>query len=187
MLVVNSEGMNVKQRNTFSIGWMIALSSWGLIFLTLVWGYIVFRFRATSWMNDSVTVRVQEVAIINTSIMMLSSLALSRGIKLYASRIWVWISFALGIGFLFGQMYLWKLILAEGLHWQTSIAGSFFFLLTGFHFLHVAGGLISLFILCLCLHQWQAKASSLIFGIKYFWDFLLIVWLILFVLIFIVK
>ena len=179
--------IEVRERNTFSIGLMIALSSWAMIFLTLAWGYVVFRMRSSSWLGDFITPSARLLAVVNTLVMAASSWSLSLAFKktVLEKERWAWSAFALGLVFLAGQFELWKMMLMVGLHWQTSIAGSFFFLLTGFHALHIVGGLAAVLTLSLRFKQWQGSLIST--GIKYFWDFLLFVWLAMFAMIFIIQ
>ena len=177
----------VYQRNTFSMGLMIALSSWALVFFTLVWGYMVYRLRSESWMGNQVTVQAVLVAALNTVVIAVSTWTLFKAFKdnVVHPKRWVWGTFVLGLMFLMGQLCLWQMVLCTGLHWKTSIAGSFFFLLTGFHALHIAGALVAVLMLGLRFDEWQGSTLSI--GIKHFWDFLLIVWMIMFVLIFIIQ
>jgi heme/copper-type cytochrome/quinol oxidase subunit 3 len=185
MPLVTANAIDTKKSSTFSIGILIALSSWALVFVTLIWGYVVFRLRAVSWPHDHMTAQVQGLAILNTIIVGLSTLCLTMGLKKSNRVVWLWAAFGLGVTFLVGQVLLWKLILVEGHSWQSSIAGSFFFLLTGFHFLHIAGALPVLLFLCLSSNPLQR--TSLIRSIKYFWDLLFYLWIVLYVLIFIIK
>ncbi len=184
---LSTSAPDLRQRTTFSIGVMIALSSWALIFFTLVWGYMVYRLRATAWLGNYLTVPVKVVADLNTVIIVLSSVCLMIAFKKHIHKpiAWVWNALGLGVIFLIGQFYLWHLVMATGLHWQSSIAGSFFFVLTGFHAVHIIGALVALAIMGIKFDQWQGTSISL--GVKYFWDFLCIVWLIMFMLIFIVQ
>ncbi|MBL8013717.1 MAG: cytochrome c oxidase subunit 3 [Candidatus Omnitrophica bacterium] len=187
MLSSSLDAAELRQRNTFSIGVMIALSSWALIFMTLLWGYVAFRLRAVVWWQGALTPSAQTIGIINTLIIAASSWCLSRLRSEHVRRAgqWAWAAFLLGVCFLAGQSILWQQLLQHGLHWQKSAAGGMFFLLTGFHALHIVGGLIAIFLLCLRHVQWQGTFKMA--GIKYFWDFLLAVWLVMFVLIFIVQ
>ncbi len=176
--------MVIKERNTFSIGLLIAISSWALIFFTLVWGYVVYRLKSPAWLGDYLTFHTKNIAIINTLLISVSSWSLSVAYK-KKNPVGAWSAFIMGMMFLGGQLYLWQVLMNQGLHWKSSIAGSFFFLLTGFHALHMLGALGAVLILCIRFGQWQGSLTSL--GIKYFWDFLLVVWLVLFGLIFIIQ
>lgn len=179
--------MDVRERNTFSIGLLIGLSSWTLIFITLVWGYVVYRLRSAQWMGEFINFQIIGLAVFNTIVLLVSSWALSKAFKQNAVRpqFFLWAAFAFGCVFLTGQVCLWQLSLANGLHWSDSIAGSFFYLLTGFHALHIVGALVAVFLLCLKYQKWQR--SMIATGIKNFWDFLLVVWLVMFLLIFIIQ
>lgn len=175
------------ERNTFSVGLIIALASWALMFVTLAWGYLVYRMRSSVWISEYLTPQITALAVINTAVIVVSSFALSRAFKTSGTKalVWAWGSFVWGIFFLVGQFKLWHLVMAQGLNWKSSHAGSFFFLLTGFHAVHAVGGLGALLVLCLKFSAWKgAMAAS---GIRYFWDFLYIVWVCLFVMIFIIR
>lgn len=174
----------LKTQNTFSIGMLVALSSWGLIFVTLIWGYMAYRLRAASWLGDYLSMQVVAVAIANTLVMAVSSWFLSESFK-RKNVILAWTALGLGIVFLLGQGYLWQTIMAQGLDWKKSVAGSFFFLLTGFHFIHILGALPALFVLCLKFDELSALTTGR--GIRLFWDFLFFVWAVMFVVIFIIK
>ena len=186
-MTAQASSFDLKERNTFSVGFLIALSSWTLIFFTLIWGYAVYRLRSTVWLEAYITPKVLTLAVVNTAILALSSLALRSAFKQKESggEKFLWSGFSLGILFLFGQLKLWQSLLVNGLRWDGNIAGSFMFLLTGFHALHVIGGLIALAVLCA---RFPALSQSFFAsGAKRFWDFLLVIWLVMFALIFILK
>jgi cytochrome c oxidase subunit 3 len=44
--------------------------------------------------------------------------------------------------FLVGQYFVWRQLVGAGVYLATTIHSSFFYLLTGLHALHLAGGLI---------------------------------------------
>jgi len=51
---------------------------------------------------------------------------------------------ALGIGFLVGQITVWQFLRGQGVYMSYDITGSMFYLMTGLHAIHLAGGLIAL-------------------------------------------
>ena len=57
---------------------------------------------------------------------------------------WLGISLVLGAGFLTGQLVAWKELYEQGVYFQSNPSSHFYFLLTGLHGLHLAGGLIAL-------------------------------------------
>lgn len=163
-------------RNTFSVGITIALASWAMVFITLLWGYVVFRVRSGSWMEEYLTRDVLALAVVNTIVLFLSSLCL-RQKKIIQSII-------LGFVFLLGQWSMWHITFSNGLHWQGQRAGSFFYLLSGFHAIHIMAGLVALIVYQVRQHK---LLSTTALGIRYFWDFLMVIWLLMFLLIFIVR
>ncbi len=165
------------KKNTFSLGITIALASWTMVFITLLWGYVVMRMRVGVWLGPFMSPEILTAAVLNTLILGLSSYLLRRE-KLFLSVL-------SGMAFLAGQVCVWKMAFRQGLHWQENMAGGFFYLLSGFHALHILGGLIALTVL------WARypvlKGTSTALGIRYFWDFLMIVWAAMFILMFIVR
>jgi cytochrome c oxidase subunit 3 len=61
-----------------------------------------------------------------------------------ASLPWIGVTFILGGGFLLGQFLAWQQFHAQGLFLASNPSSSFFFLLTGAHAVHLAGGIIAL-------------------------------------------
>lgn len=172
----------------WSVGMLIALSSWGSMFLTLAWAYVAFRLRHGDVFDAVLTGPMIALGWFNTTILSMSSLLLHWAFKeeyRKKSRSWMMMVMGLALIFIAGQWLLWQQGLASGWHWQRSQSGSFFFLLTGCHVLHVLGACIALTVLFFNWDQWYGTTKS--WGIKIFWDFLLVMWLIFFVLIFIFK
>jgi cytochrome c oxidase subunit 3 len=70
-----------------------------------------------------------------------------------ASLPWLGVTFILGGGFLLGQFVAWQQLHAQGVFLASNPSSSFFFLLTGAHAIHLAGGVIAL--------SWAGIASLL--------------------------
>mgnify|MGYP001156477081 FL=1 len=95
-------------------------------------------------------------------------------------RKWFIISFVLGVIFVVGQGYeYYELIVHEGLTIQSSGYGSMFFLTTGFHGLHVIGGLIA-FLLVLgrtyAAKRFTHQQATSAIVVSYYWHFVDVVW-----------
>src|SRR5256712_9655295 len=56
-------------------------------------------------------------------------------------RIWLVVTTLLGLAFLAGQLLAWRQLVATGIYLATNPHSSFFYLLTGAHGLHLAGGI----------------------------------------------
>ncbi|MFB3917676.1 MAG: heme-copper oxidase subunit III [Terriglobales bacterium] len=57
---------------------------------------------------------------------------------------WLWITLVLGFGFLAGQALAWSALVHRGLLISSNPSSSFFYVLTGTHAAHLAGGIIAL-------------------------------------------
>jgi cytochrome c oxidase subunit 3 len=84
---------------------------------------------------------------LNTAVLVVSSLTLEsarrrlRGWDLQGSERYVWTTGLLGLGFVLGQIGAWQQLAAQGVFLATNPSSSFFYLLTGVHIVHLAGGL----------------------------------------------
>jgi heme/copper-type cytochrome/quinol oxidase subunit 3/gas vesicle protein len=102
-------------------------------------------------------------AAINTTVLVLSSVTCQFGvfaaerfqnkrqgsllqINLWGMREWFALTFLMGAFFIAGQIYEYAALVSEGLTLSSNAYGSVFYLATGFHGLHVTGGLIAFLI-----------------------------------------
>jgi cytochrome c oxidase subunit 3 len=133
----------------------------------------------------------------NTIVLVASSITCQMGVfaaergEVRKLRIWYFISFLMGLYFVLGQAYSYhELISKEGLTLSSSAYGSVFYLTTGFHGLHVTGGLIAfLFLLgrTYVAKRWTHEMATSAIAVSYYWHFVDVVWIGLFSVIFIIK
>lgn len=91
----------------------------------------------------------------------------------------------LTLGFLAGQLFVWKQLNDAGYLVTTSAATSFFYLFTAVHGLHVLGGLVAWLRAVLRLRR-GADAARVLLGVELcatYWHYLLAVWVGLYALI----
>ena len=107
----------------------------------------------------------------------------------YGLRRWFLITFVLGLIFVLGQANEYRSLVNEGTTISSSGYGSVFYLTTGFHGLHVIGGLIA-FIFMLARSTMgrftPAQATSAIV-VSYYWHFVDVVWIGLFATIYLIR
>lgn len=89
----------------------------------------------------------------------------------------------LGIGFLVGQVLAWGELVANNVYFVGNPSGSFVYVLSGLHGLHIIGGVVFLVITLMAAFRFQvhSKNLSLIEMCTTFWHFLDALWLYLFV------
>jgi cytochrome c oxidase subunit 3 len=80
----------------------------------------------------------------------------------------------LGAAFLASQLTAWRSLVHAGVYMTHNPYSSFFYLFTGLHAAHLAGGLIALFVIL------GRKRRELIDAACYYWHFLGLLWIALF-------
>jgi cytochrome c oxidase subunit 3 len=105
-------------------------------------------------------------------------------------RRWFTITFLMGAFFIGGQVAEYSKLVSEGLTLSSSAYGSAFYLTTGFHGLHVTGGLIAFLYVLGRTYAGKSftheKATSAIV-VSYYWHFVDVVWIGLFATIYLIK
>ena len=89
----------------------------------------------------------------------------------------------LGIAFLVGQVMGWGQLVESNVYFVGNPSGSFVYVLSGLHGLHIAGGVVILIITLVATYRFQvhSKNLNLIEMCTTFWHFLDALWLYLFV------
>jgi cytochrome c oxidase subunit III len=104
-------------------------------------------------------------------------------------REWFILTFLMGSVFIAGQTYEYTQLTHEGLTLQTNY-GSVFYLTTGFHFMHVSGGLLAfLFVLgrTYVARRFTHNQATTAIVVSYYWHFVDIVWIGLFSTIYLIR
>lgn len=172
-------------------GMTVFLLSESLIFLSFFLTYIVLRLTVTDWLPPGISgPETSMFVIINTVILLSSSVviqlaerALSRH-HLGKFRL-LWLTTALmGSYFLVGQGIEWN-HLDFGL--QTGLVGAMFYILTGFHGLHVLSGVILQIVMLVrsFIHHNYDNGHFGVSATTLFWHFVDGIWVVLFSLLYI--
>jgi cytochrome c oxidase subunit 3 len=127
-----------------------------------------------------------------TVILVLSSVTCQLGVfaaekgDVFALRRWFTITFVMGLIFVLGQVNEYRNLVHEGIALNKDGYGSMFYLTTGFHGLHVTGGLIAFIVYMIRTTMGRftpAQATSAIV-VSYYWHFVDIVWIALYAMIY---
>ena len=172
-------------------GFTVFLLSESIIFLSFIFTYVVLRLtHSRDWLPPSVSgPELSTFVIINTVVLLSSSFviqpaenALKRG-RLKKFRLLWLMTICMGTYFLISQGIEWSK-LDFGL--STGLVGSTFYILTGFHGLHVLTGVI-LQIIMLVRSFIRGNYNNAHFGASIttlFWHFVDVMWVFLFSLIY---
>ncbi len=106
-------------------------------------------------------------------------------------REWFTLTFVMGAVFISGQVYEYaQLVQNEGLSLSSDPYGSIFYLATGFHGLHVTGGLLA-FVLVLgrtfMARRFTHEQATSAIVVSYYWHFVDVVWIALFLTIYVIQ
>ncbi|MBM9505439.1 aa3-type cytochrome oxidase subunit III [Actinacidiphila acididurans] len=189
---------SVNRPNLTSVGTIIWLSSELMFFAALFAMYFTLRSVTGEafWKAHAHSLNVPFSAT-NTTILVLSSFTCQMGVfaaergDVKKLRSWFIVTFVMGAIFIGGQIFEYtNLVKKDGISLSSDPYGSVFYLTTGFHGLHVTGGLIA-FLLVLgrtyaakrFTHQ-QATAAIVV---SYYWHFVDVVWIGLFATIYLIK
>jgi cytochrome c oxidase subunit III len=126
--------------------------------------------------------------LLASSLTMVLALAASRRGEIKSFRNWLIATIFLGLGFLGGQVYEFNHLYHEGLTLSSSLFGTTFFVLTGFHGTHVALGVIWLLAALIKVLKTPGSPENAmdveIAGL--YWHFVDLVWVAIFVLIYLI-
>lgn len=109
--------------------------------------------------------------------------ALERGEAARGARALRW-GGLLGLGFLGGQVSAWWWLVSSGVGLATSPGASYFYVLSGAHLLHVAGGLVLWGRVLQGVGNKLRGEGPLLWALRLYWHFLAGLWVFLFALLF---
>ncbi|HEX6498450.1 MAG TPA: heme-copper oxidase subunit III [Micromonosporaceae bacterium] len=181
--------------NMVSVGTIVWLSSELMFFAALFAMY--FSIRAADyglWKEHTPSLHLGYAAVF-TTILVLSSVTCQLGVfaaergKVHRLRVWFTITFVMGLIFLLGQANEYRNLVHEGVKINADGYGSVFYLTTGFHGLHVTGGLIAfiLYMIRTTLGRFTPAQATSAIVVSYYWHFVDVVWVALFSMIYLLR
>ncbi|MBD2137896.1 heme-copper oxidase subunit III [Anabaena sp. FACHB-1237] len=174
-------------------GIYVFLVAEGMIFMGLFGAYLTFRSTLPVWPPEGSPELELLLPIINTSVLIASSFVMHNADTAIKKndekgmRFWLALTAIMGAIFLCGQVYEY-LHLEFGL--TTNLFASAFYVLTGFHGLHVTIGVLAILAVL-----WRSRtpghySSNKRFGIEaaeIYWHFVDVIWVILFGLLYLLR
>ncbi|MFN2388631.1 MAG: heme-copper oxidase subunit III [Actinomycetota bacterium] len=176
------------------LGMLLFVCSEVMFFGGLFAAYFALRALEVSWPPEGTPRLSFGLPALFSALLVASSLTMhvAVGARLRGDRVWArWLglTIALGTVFLGGQVWEYAELGREGFGLSSNAYGSLFFTMTGFHGLHVLGGLALLSLLLVRSlagsdrvgHPGFAEACG------YYWHFVDAVWVLLFVTLYVVR
>ena len=190
-----------------AVGTIVWLASELMFFAGLFAMYFTIRSVSPDlWAENTVHLNVP-FATVNTLVLVISSVWCQLGVfraergqpartgsllqvKAWGMREWYVLTYIFGAIFISGQVLEYARLVRDGVTISSDAYGSVFYLTTGFHGLHVTGGLIAILLIIgrtfTTRRYTHAQATGAIVT-SYYWHFVDVVWIALFSTIYLLK
>jgi cytochrome c oxidase subunit 3 len=195
----------VNRPNSIAVGTIVWLGSEVMFFAGLFAIYFTLRTSLPDLWASSTQHLDVPYALGNTIILVASSFTCQFGV-FAAERLqsratgwrpsewgmveWFFLTYAMGAVFVTGQVFEYANLVSEGIMLSSSAYGSAFYLTTGFHALHVTGGLLA-FLLTIgrafAVKNFGHREATTAIVVSYYWHFVDVVWIGLFLVIYVLK
>ena len=189
---------SLNRPNLVSVGTIVWLSSELMFFAGLFAIYFTARAQnppEAGWPPEPTELNVP-YALVVTIVLVASSFTCQFGVfaaergDVFGLRRWYLLTLVMGTTFVLGQAWEYRTLIVEhGTTLASSAYGTVFYMATGFHALHVTGGLIAFVYLLIRtnLSKFTPQQATAAIVVSYYWHFVDVVWIGLFAVIYFIK
>jgi len=190
-----------------AVGTMVWLSSELMFFAALFSFYFTLRGHLPSLWHVRTAELDVPYAFVNTLILVVSSVWCQLGVRQaelgkasrsgsllsisgWGMREWYVLTYIFGAVFVSGQIMEYAGLVKDGLTLSSDAYGSVFYLATGFHALHVTGGLIAFLLIIgrtFTTRRYSHAQAVGAVATSYYWHFVDVVWIALFSMVYLLK
>lgn len=163
-----------------------------MMFFTLFAGYLALRISSADWPHPSSVLNIPMTAIatfdlIVSSVTMVQAIAAIQRGDQKKMRMWLLFTILGGLSFLVFQMWEYShLIGGLGMGMSRSLFDATFFILTGFHGMHVFAGVCYLTSVAAKWKRYTPENYTHVEVVGLYWHFVDLVWIILFTLVYLI-
>jgi cytochrome c oxidase subunit 3 len=181
----------VQQEDKVNLGakkfnmWLFLFTSF-MLFAALSSGFIVYsggKGHGLNYILPNAFKFSTAVIIISSGTLFLASRA-AKQLEFAKQRLYLWLTFVLGIAFFCIQLYAWHIMVTDGIYFSNPNASlSFVYVFTGLHLLHIIAGLIVVLVAIVGAYKKlpQVRNEYRMEMTSIFWHFLDIIWIYLYV------
>jgi cytochrome c oxidase subunit 3 len=197
----------VQRPNIVAVGTIVWLGSEVMFFAGLFAIYFTLRSQSPGLWDEQTAKLNVTYSLINTIILVTSSFSCQWGVFAaersqprrtgtplqfwkWGTVEWFYLTYLLGAAFVVGQVFEYAQLTSEHISLSSDSFGSVFYLTTGFHGLHVTGGLIAfLFVIgrIFAVKVFTHKEATTAIVVSYYWHFVDVVWIGLFLVIYVLQ
>ncbi|MEY2398749.1 MAG: hypothetical protein QOJ00_1923 [Actinomycetota bacterium] len=176
------------------------IAMWGflgsecLLFGALISTYLLYRGRSVVGpfpkdVYDIPFTSVSSFVLLMSSLTMVLALSSIQRRDERRLRVWLLATALLGATFIAGQIYEFTSFVHKGLTIHTNLFGSSFFVMTGFHGVHVTLGIVMLITLwgMSMRGQLPPENAEVVEIVGLYWHFVDIVWIVIFTIVYLIK
>ena len=170
------------------------LASECLLFGALISTYVLYRGRSVEGpfpqdVFDIPYTSVSSFVLLASSLTMVLALSAAQQLDFGRMRLWLVTTALLGMTFVGGQVYEFTVFSNEGLKLSTNLFSTTFFVLTGFHGVHVTVGILMLLSLVgmSFARRLPEDPSFPIEMVGLYWHFVDIVWIVIFTVVYLIP
>ena len=205
--LTSAQGHGVGRPNPVQVGTIVWLGSEVMFFAGLFAIYFTLRSTSPELFADQSSKLNFWYSFANTVVLVSSSFSCQAGVfaaeRLQARRTgrafefwkwgtveWFYLTYALGAVFITGQVFEYANLVTEGVGLASDSYGSAFYLTTGFHGLHVTGGLLAFLLVIgriFAVKRFTHKEATTAIVVSYYWHFVDVVWIGLFIVIYVLP
>jgi cytochrome c oxidase subunit 3/cytochrome o ubiquinol oxidase subunit 3 len=189
---VDSHGTTGLSNNKLAM-WLF-LGSDCLLFGGLISTYMLYRGRTQNGpkpdqLYEIPFTSVSSFVLLMSSLTMVLAVSAARRHDDQRTRLWLVTTALLGATFIGGQVFEFTSFYREGLGFTTSLFGSSFYTLTGFHGAHVTLGIIMLLSLAAMTLRGRVPGdrAEVVELVGLYWHFVDIVWIVIFTLVYLIP
>lgn len=190
-----------------AVGTMVWLASELMFFAGLFAMYFTLRANVPEQWAENVPLLNFWFALANTTVLVVSSVWCQLGVwkaeagqvsrtggllefSKWGMREWYVLTYIFGAVFIAGQVFEYAELVSHGVTLSSDSYGSIFYLATGFHGIHVAGGLVAFLLIIgrsfTTRRYTHANATGAVVT-SYYWHFVDVVWIALFATIYLLR
>lgn len=179
-----------------SVGTIVFLSQELMFFAGLFAMYFTSRAngQAGDWAEQTANLNVVYGLII-TVILVASSVTSQIGVfaaergDVYGLRKWYTITIVLGLVFMGMVAFEYYEMITHGVTIQSSVYGSVFYIITGFHMLHVGAGIIAFIVILARVgkSKFTPAQATAAMAVSYYWHFVDVIWIGVFIILYLIQ
>jgi cytochrome c oxidase subunit 3/cytochrome o ubiquinol oxidase subunit 3 len=176
------------------LGMWLFLGSECLLFGGLISTYMLYRGRTLRGPKPEQIysipyTSVSSFVLLMSSLTMVLAVAAAKRKDLVRTRLWLTTTALLGATFVGGQVFEFTSFYHKGLGFTTSLFGSSFYTLTGFHGVHVTVGIVMLMSLVVITLRGKIPGdpAEVVELIGLYWHFVDIVWILIFTVVYLIP